>query len=1470
MSRIAFHIAINTLHTTTRKIVYAMPPSHFFRFTSQRQCFHLVFLVNIVKEKEKVNQNEMKVGCCTVAYLASGTKKKQDEVKVLEDSIKKLSDEKVKSSGSGELDATCRICLRTKFADGVGHLCNYCNIRCCARCGGKVSLRSGKVIWVCILCRKKQELLIKTGNWLHTTMGGKQLTPNEMEKFVDIGSRSETASVRSDTSSIVKGKLERALSSEKENIQQGLNRPPLQRTTSQGREPVRRQYSYGDPRSSDSHRPSSNESGRILPNPSETRRRCSISDLSDATLRDESRAFREKNRYHDTSHESSNDRTRDSPIEYDRSRSREHSCDRHRDFMDDRSCDSRCYTESSLDRHRNIEEDRRSRSDRSGTRGANKGNRRKVESVVRNDSLSSDQSESVRPPPPKPHKHKSRGKQKHREISGSSSDDEVRSTPDYTSCDEPEIESESVSEKGELVECLSRSNRHDSHKWQNVESTCDSQKNFSSSSRKIVRFDYVNDSQRRRCPVLYDSSSYSVEDDDPHVKDSGIDTSSSATLNEENNNKNPCTWKPSSDGTKYTGYLTLKKTIKEGIGTSDPAILGLKVAGGKYLLNGKIGAIIEKVKKGSIADTVGQLKPGDEILQWNKQSLQGRSIKDVSDIIADTKQDAEVELIIRIRLLTRANAGNYQLDPRKPDMYHDGRPSVTITSPGSPGTVRSKPHSIKGSPRVQLKLWYDSQKQTFYVTVICATDIPLKGPSRKTRNLYVKLYLLPDRGAESKRRTKPIANTNEPKWNVKFIYDCVRWSDLKLNSLEVTLWDYNPKCASDFLGEYVIDINSAPLDNQPEWYSLHDETSQLRSRHNMYIDSEIASSITSADRLSPPSTISRLSDSDASEYDEEFMRVDRKLIGGDGASISSIGSSCSPPLVSEDSSEMVIDTHRLSRRDISLSSIHSTRRRPNIVLSKDDYQYHRGVLGQQNNPNVITDSARLRSRSAAQSPIYDSHSGRSRSKSPNRRGLSDSRSLSPPGARPSSPHGGHRQIVENRRTTQSANATPTGTPSPKKRQLPQIPTAYHSKSFNREFNEKAKQVRIRMEIYKGVSTITPVGMYSDTEIVTRSEKPHSYHRGSYMMQQDIDRLNSGMMSMSLSGDRDSDDAASECSSVSKMSVNSAFSTQSERPRGARSFSKFSSRMMNYGPVHQRQNYAIRMQRSPSNSSDLPPEKTDGSLSDTAVTSGEMINDGKRDHSSANRMAQYMGLSKKSRSTSQLSASGRKKRLGFRKKDSTRIRVQRSEEICPHDYQYLKQSSSQSSDGEGSVSSESAHYIPSFRSAQEDLLLGSFLEDLGPGQLVGRQNLVTPCRGDIQLSLIDTKGSLDVEVIRARGLSAKPNSKLLPAPYVKVYLVRGKQIVVKAKTQIARRTLDPLYQQILHLVKSYHDCILQVTVWGDYGRLEKKVFMGAAQIKLDTLDLSNIVIGWYKLYNTPSVPDTSCNTKTMMSSKGSFG
>jgi hypothetical protein len=79
---------------------------------------------------------------------------------------------------------------------------------------------------------------------------------------------------------------------------------------------------------------------------------------------------------------------------------------------------------------------------------SNRSRSRKFESMLRNDSLSSDPSDCVRPPPPKPHKHKKSKKQ--RQASLSSSDDEIQTTPECTSCDEQEIESESVSEKGKI------------------------------------------------------------------------------------------------------------------------------------------------------------------------------------------------------------------------------------------------------------------------------------------------------------------------------------------------------------------------------------------------------------------------------------------------------------------------------------------------------------------------------------------------------------------------------------------------------------------------------------------------------------------------------------------------------------------------------------------------------------------------------------------------------------------------------------------------------------------------------------------------------------------------------------------------------------------------------------------------------------------------------------------------------------
>lgn len=74
-------------------------------------------------------------------------------------------------------------------------------------------------------------------------------------------------------------------------------------------------------------------------------------------------------------------------------------------------------------------------------------------------------------------------------------------------------------------------------------------------------------------------------------------------------------WQLNADGTRMTGRMVLKKTVREGVKpTSSAAILGLKVIGGQPLEGSRRSAIIEKVKKGSIADIEGQLRPGISLL----------------------------------------------------------------------------------------------------------------------------------------------------------------------------------------------------------------------------------------------------------------------------------------------------------------------------------------------------------------------------------------------------------------------------------------------------------------------------------------------------------------------------------------------------------------------------------------------------------------------------------------------------------------------------------------------------------------------------------------------------------------------------------------------------------------------------------------------------------------------------------------
>ncbi|KAL6440791.1 hypothetical protein ACFW04_003318 [Cataglyphis niger] len=986
-------------------------------------------------------------------------RRKQDEVQILEETIRMRS-EKHKKAGV-ELNATCHICLKTKFADGVGHICNYCDIRCCARCGGKVTLRSNKVIWVCILCRKKQELLSKTGQWMSkaslSTVDSALL--RQMQEDLQVGGRQGLADQTRDK----RPKLERAHSAaEKENL------PLLQRS---GNCPLRRQYSQQEQISG--RRMSTSDSGvemsvsphsRSLPTPhmvgsypmQQTPRHPAVYPDDDPNLyRGELDGL-----------------MRQHPQNYQRQRS----------TYQDQSADlGMTYGQTPME----------TGSVRTTVHPSQQ------HSMHQTQSGRSAQSASTV------------GVQQQRSFSSS---EEERSTPECAS-DEPD-----ESEKGQKPPQLVMTSRGSREK--------------------------VADRMNRQFPA------------------------------------HPLSWQVSEDGQKIIGHMVLRKSAGSG---SCSSILGLKVVGGKLLEDGSRGALIEKVKKGSTADVEGQLRPGDEVIAWNGRSLQGKSFREVYDIITESRLEPQIELVVERKLTTtgmtpagpgpstpmasrRVVAQNQWRQKHETisgsQPHHKGlkkcilwelydarreKPSVLVTSPGSPdlhaqGRGRHSRHptgnaNVGGS--IQVKLGFDPVGLQLIVTIICAAGLTPKS-NGQPRNPYAKIFLLPDKSEKSKRRTKTVANTNDPRWNQTFVYNGVRRSELRKRALEITVWDYARYEANDFLGEAVLELAVCLLDEEPEWHSLTAHGEHRHVRH--YQDSDDVLD----HHLSPPSTTSRLSDSDTSECDITDCDVSREQRRtADGASISSIGSSSrfhnmpsnykrhysSPP----PEREFCVDGEHRSRRDMSPQG----RKRAALMISRDQpatigsgYQtyrkddIHRGMMGHRSHSAAPMDSPSVRYRGRSQSPTGH-------------------RSLSPPEHR-SIPYS-HGYIHTTRFGSRSATATPTG--SPKKRQLPQIPAALKER-VAQDLEERARFMRHRnrQSIYRSTGMGGWERHYSglsDSDLPSIGHDPLTLsHSHAYRMH----RPRKGP----LSPDKDvlGDLGDSDMESIASV-TSSAFSTQSERPRGSR-------------------------------------------------------------------------------------------------------------------------------------------------------------------------------------------------------------------------------------------------------------------------------------------------------------------------------
>ncbi|XP_015304693.1 regulating synaptic membrane exocytosis protein 1 isoform X4 [Macaca fascicularis] len=1444
--------------------------------------------------------------------------------------VRKIGEEARRYQGEHKDDApTCGICHKTKFADGCGHLCSYCRTKFCARCGGRVSLRSNNedkvVMWVCNLCRKQQEILTKSGAWFFgsgpqqtsqdgtlsdTATGAGSEVPREKKARLQERSRSQTplstAAASSQDTAPPSAPPDRSKGAEpsqqalgpeqKQASSRSRSEPPRERKKTPGlseqngkgalkseRKRVPKTSAQpGEGAVEERERKERRESRRLekgrsqdYPDTPEKRDEGKVADeekqrkeeeyqtryRSDPNLArypvkppPEEQQMRMHARVSRARHE-----RRHSDVALPRTEAgaalpegkvgkrapaaaRASPPDSPRAYSAERTAETRAPGAKQLTnhsppapRHGPVPAEatelkaqaplrKQSRLDPSSAVLMRKAKREKVETMLRNDSLSSDQSESVRPSPPKPHRSKRGGKK--RQMSVSSSEEEGVSTPEYTSCEDVELESESVSEKGDL-----------DYYW----------------------LDPATWHSRETSPI----------------------------------SSHPVTWQPSKEGDRLIGRVILNK--RTTMPKESGALLGLKVVGGKMTDLGRLGAFITKVKKGSLADVVGHLRAGDEVLEWNGKPLPGATNEEVYNIILESKSEPQVEIIVSrpigdIPRIPESSHPPLESSSSSFESQKMERPSISVISPTSPGALKDAPQVLPG--QLSVKLWYDKVGHQLIVNVLQATDLPARVDGRP-RNPYVKMYFLPDRSDKSKRRTKTVKKILEPKWNQTFVYSHVHRRDFRERMLEITVWD-QPRVQeeeSEFLGEILIELETALLDDEPHWYKLqtHDESSLPLPQPSPFMPRRHIHGESSSKKLQRSQ---RISDSDISDYEVDDGIGVVPPVGYRSSARESKSTTLTVP-------EQQRTTHHRSRSvsphrgndqgkprsrlpnvplQRSLDEIHPTRRSRSPTRHHDasrspvdhrardvDSQY----LSEQDSELLMLPRAK-RGRSAEclhttseLQPFLD----RARSASTNC--LRPDTSLHSPERERHSRKSERSSIQKQTRKGTASDAermhrqrSPTQSPpadtsfsSRRGRQLPQVPVRSGSIEQEQEkynsstkaslvVEERTRQMKMKVHRFKQTT-----GSGSSQELDREQYSKYNIHKDQY-------RSCDNVSAKSSDSDVSDVSAISRTSSASRLSSTSFMSEQSERPRGR--ISSFTPKMQG-----RRMGTSGRaIMKSTSVSGEMYTlEHNDGSQSDTAV--GTVGAGGKKRRSSLSAKVVAI-VSRRSRSTSQLSQT----ESGHKKLKST---IQRSTEtgMAAEMRKMVRQPSRESTDGSiNSYSSEGNLIFPGVRLGA-DSQFSDFLDGLGPAQLVGRQTLATPAMGDIQIGMEDKKGQLEVEVIRARSLTQKPGSKSTPAPYVKVYLLENGACIAKKKTRIARKTLDPLYQQSLVFDESPQGKVLQVIVWGDYGRMDHKCFMGVAQILLEELDLSSMVIGWYKLFPPSSLVDPTLTPLTRRASQSSL-
>ncbi|CAI4229325.1 unnamed protein product [Auanema sp. JU1783] len=1265
-------------------------------------------------------------------------------------------------------DAICQICQKTKFADGIGHKCFYCQLRSCARCGGRAQSKN-KAIWACSLCQKRQQILARTGKWF-------QPEEERCPKMSNAGMPSPSQPVAPSIGPSTSGSNPQIIVPPS-NSNPNLNGPQINQQHSAG---VNQRLT-----SSQTSQPSRQQGNGQLPmaTTSSNTQRGSMSQQqakSGSEMRKQNTLQRQPTLENDLrqpngsvvhQRHSNMQRSNEAPSSSTTSRTLN---DRpHEDHRNRRNIENTSPFASNPDGPFN---DRRDGSSAKNAINNLSSNVKRRASPIRNQRISdrrtsqpTNKSPNERQSPVRNGPFDGRPNEEYynnsrqtefrrsrsiREDEGRRGSIGVRLNPTLPAAEVAPVpvanpptsvfsSATATANQRQKKSRLHRQIRSMSSSDEEVATTSEGfvgedarqrVPNECTSEKDLLRYIYGSEKSnslkgRKTGAVSGYSSDCTANRRDTTTNPPSVLPGNVLAAKIRTYLSHPVTWQPSADQRRLIGHMVLHRTDSSVNGD-----LGLKVVGGRRLDTGRLGAFVTRVKPGSVADTVGRLRPGDEMLEWNGQPLQNATYDQVYEIISASKHESQVELIVSRSacvpggddFLNVQNTPNRQLPNPKyiqsidPDCYaspsaspmnvppatiphsqsvmlpfhHQSSPRHRSTAPGfySEAAMLDQPQCYgKGQifGRIELSIIFSPHDRQLNVTVERAFDLPPR-PDGALRNPYVKLFLLPDRSEKSRRQSAVLAETTAPYWSEAFYYQNISEAQLMERALEVTVWDYDKYTTNSFLGETLVDFSTIPLDGQPLLYTLVD-------------------------------------------MDDEN------------------------PL-------------RLRLRQRKLSQYSGVPQRPRSEMA---YAVYDPYIDQQDYPprHVGPDQTMRRSRT------YD------------RAGLAQAR---------------HTPV----RMEEDWNINQTsGYLSDYAYSNPPLPVRYHRQRRPRSATAMRHMTPAEMSASRMYSRRHPMEdrQWEDAATPEQRYPPQTNH---LRYPSGDPRSPNGRLMEVMQEQQGYGSDGSET-----LSIHSAHSMPVVRTINRRGM----------------------------------PQPTNNDIQETSME--EYIPDEQMMQSVQKNNQQNMNMKERKKSLMTRFIPGRgaggaeMKRTGFARSEEVGVPGNLSADRLQAPF--LKQASKESNDS-------GDNWLP----VLPDGPLGTFVDNLGPGQVVGRQVLASPVLGEIQIAIMGSRNGIEVEIIKANNLVVKPGTKTSPAPYVKVYLMEGKQCIAKAKTNPVKRTTSPLIQQRLQFNENPRRKMLQITVLGDYGRMERKAFMGIAQIRLDDLELGpQPIIGWYKLYHSSSLAGT---------------